>query len=196
MRFVLVGRADRMRGPVEDAICRIYRDRYEALLPSFPDLLIAGIDRTGKIECAAGLRSSEGVLFAEHYLDRPVELLLGVKTGQAVQREGIVEVCHLVAPKPGCSLDFVWRLIEFVDTAGTRWAIFTATRSLRVLLGRAGLKMIELAHAQAGRIPDPADWGSYFKHDPRVMAVSSAMAFSYKPRLRLPSGEPGLSAYA
>ena len=87
-------------------------------------------------------------LFSECYLDLPVERILSCRCGRAVRRNRVVEVCNLAATKPGQSLPFVRRVIEFVEMADAEWAIFTATRALRTLLQRGGINMIELARAE------------------------------------------------
>jgi hypothetical protein len=133
---------------------------------------VADLSVTGRVECAAGIRFARQMLFAEHYLERPVETALRREAGEAIERERIVEVCHLVAPRAGSALSFVRRLIDFVCAADADWAIFTATRPLRRLLARNRIAMIELACAERCRVPAAGDWGSYFDHDPRVMAVS------------------------
>jgi hypothetical protein len=172
MAFAVVSRSSALRGTVEAAIRTRYWNDYRACLRTWPAILVADVSAAGRLECAAGIRFGRQTLFAEHYLDRPVELALRRETGDAVERERIVEVCHLVAPRAGSGLSFVRRLIDFICAADADWAIFTATRPLRRLLARGRIAMIELACAERDRVPDPGDWGSYFEHDPRVMAVS------------------------
>jgi hypothetical protein len=89
----------------------------------------------------------------------------------------------------------VRRVVEFVEMADAEWAIFTATRALRALLQRGGLNMIELARAEPSRVKNPNDWGNYYKHDPRVMAVSDGMAFAHT-RLSFASPQRGIIANA
>jgi Thermostable hemolysin len=172
MAFAVVSRSSELRGAVEAAIRTRYRRDYQAVLRTWPATLVADIGATGRVECAAGVRFGPQMLFAEHYLDHPIDLALRRETGEAVERERIVEVCHLVAPRAGCALSFVRRLIDFICAADADWAIFTATRPLRRLLARSRMDMVELARAERGRVSEPGDWGSYFDHDPRVMAVS------------------------
>jgi hypothetical protein len=172
MAFAVVSRTSELRGAVEAAIRARYWTDYSALLHAWPATLVAQLGPAGRVECAAGIRFARQILFAEHYLDGPVERALRHRTGNAVERERIVEVCHLVAPQAGSALSFVRRLIDFICAADADWAIFTATRPLRRLLARNHVAMVELACADRGRVPDPGDWGSYFDHDPRVMAVS------------------------
>ena len=55
--------------------------------------------------------------------------------------------------------------------------------------------MIELARAERSRVKNPNDWGNYYKHDPRVMAVSDRMAFAHT-RLRSAFAQRGFIANA
>ena len=48
------------------------------------------------------------------------------------------------------------------------WGLFTATAEIRRLIRRARITPVMLAQADAGQVPDPGKWGSYYEHDPRV----------------------------
>jgi hypothetical protein len=195
MAFMVVTRSAEMRPAVEDEIRRIYWDRYAARLSSFPSALLAEVSPSGVIECAAGIRFGFQGLFSECYLDRPVEHALSQRFGRAVDRDCVVEVCNLVATKSGRTLPFIRRLIEFVAMADAEWAIFTATGTLRKLLQRSGLNMSELTRAERSRVNNPDDWGSYYEHDPRVVAVGHDMTFAHK-RPGFASDPLGLAANA
>jgi Thermostable hemolysin len=192
--FVVVPRSDRLRPAVEDAIQRLYWKRYDALLCSFAQIIVAELSTTGTVECAAGIRFGDEAFLSECYLDLPVEQVLQAHIGRAVRRDQIVEICHLAGAGSNRSLPFVRDLIEFLRAMDTGWAIFTATKPLRNLLQRNQLAMIELGCAERSRVPHPASWGHYFEHDPRVMAISRA-AFAPK-RFHMPPTAPQLSADA
>jgi hypothetical protein len=194
MSFVVVPRASILREGVERAIRRRYWADHAAYLRSFPDVLVAEVNSSGIVDCAAGLRFGPRMLFSEHYLDLPIELALRREVGHRVDRARVVEVCHLVAARAGRALPFVARLNELVRAAEAEWAIFTATRALRRLLRRSGVGMIELGRAESERVPNPDDWGSYFERDPRVMAVNR-LAVAGPPPLR-PAAAAGACAHA
>jgi hypothetical protein len=124
-----------------------------------------------------------------------MERLLQDQLGRTVHRDKIVEVSHLAAPCSGRSLPFVQNLIELLRTRDAEWAIFTATKPLRNLLRRNRLAMIELGCAERSRVPNPESWGHYFKHDPRIMAVSHRTALEPK-RFYYPPASPQLPADA
>ncbi len=192
--FVVVPRSDRLRPAMEDAIRRLYWKRYNALLCSFAQIIVAELSPTGTIECAAGIRFGDEAFLSECYLDLPVEQVLQGHVGRTARRHQIVEICHLAGAGSNCSRPFVRELIEFLRAIDTEWAIFTATKPLRNLLQRNRLAMIELGCAERGRVPHPESWGHYFKYDPRIMAVSRA-AFAPK-RLHTPPLATQLSADA
>ena len=169
--FVVVPRFDRLRSVVELEIQRLYRRRYGALLESFAPMMVAELTQTGTVECVAGLRFGLEPLFLECYLDRPIEQVLEHHLYSEVERSRIVEVCHLAGAGSGRSLTFVRKLIAMLEATQVEWAIFTATRPLRHLLRRSGLFLVELGVATIHRVPRPETWGSYFEHDPRIMAV-------------------------
>jgi hypothetical protein len=193
--FVVVPRSDRLRSVVEDAIQKLYWNRYEALLSSFAQTIVAELSQSGSVECAAGIRFGSEAFLSECYLDLPMERLLQDQLGRTVHRDKIVEISHLAAPCSGRSLPFVQNLIELLRTRDAEWAIFTATKPLRNLLRRNRLAMIELGCAERSRVPNPESWGHYFKHVPRIMAVSHRTAFEPK-RFYYPPASPQLPADA
>lgn len=176
--FVAIPRHDRLRDLVEAAIQRLYGDRYGVCLSSFAPTLLAEIDESGHVTCAAGIRFGGEKFFFEHYLDRPIEKVLQAHVGAHIERETIVEVCHLAGNGASGSLPFVAKLIQFLRTFDTEWAVFTATKPLRGLLQRNRLAMIELGTAHRSRVPNPENWGRYFDYDPRIMAVDDRAAFT------------------
>ncbi len=195
MAFTVVMRSDDLRTAVEDGIRELFWDRYAARLSSFPDTLVTELEPSGDVACAAGIHFGSQEFFSECYLDLPVERILSCRFGRVVRRNRVVEVCNLAATRPRQSIPFVRRVVEFAEMANTEWAIFTATRALRTLLQRGGIDMIELARAERSRVKNPNDWGNYYDHDPRVMAVSHGMTFANM-RLSHASGQLGLIANA
>jgi hypothetical protein len=180
MAFCVVAQSDSMRSSVENLIRSLYWGRYGASLSSLPATLVAACGPSGEVECAAGIRFGYEGLFSECYLDWPVDQALSRRFGRSVDRNRVIEVCSLAARSSRSSRPFVRSLIEFAVMADAEWAIFTATRSLRALLQRSGLNMIEIAKAQRSQVKNPDDWGSYYEHDPRVMAVSHVMASGHR----------------
>jgi hypothetical protein len=178
--FVVVPRSDRLRSVVEFEIQRLYLRRYGAVLDSFAPTLVAELSQRGDVECVAGIRFGHEPLFLECYLDRPIEQVLEDRLCSEAERSRIVEVCHLAGAGPGTSLTFVRKLIALLQGIEAEWAIFTATKPLRHLLRRSGLSLVELGVATIDRVPRPQTWGTYFEHDPRIMAVGAQTASGLK----------------
>jgi Thermostable hemolysin len=170
--FVVVPRAGGLRSAVEETIQDLYWKRYGATLPGFAETIVAEIEDHGAVTCAAGLRFGDEKFLSECYLDQPIENVLRDRTAVPVHRGGLAEVCHLASVGPNRSLPFVRSVIELLAENQIDWAVFTATGPLRKVLSRSGINMFELGHAARGRLAHPSSWGSYFEHDPRVMAVS------------------------
>jgi hypothetical protein len=145
--FRVVALRDQCRAQVERLIRTIYWERFTAQPGLLPQTLVADVCGAGTVECAAGIRYSNHGFFSEWYLNQPVEVALRFRTGRIADRTRVIEVCNLVARRPGSSLPFVRSIIEFAEAADVDWAIFTATNPLRALLARSGLKMVELVRA-------------------------------------------------
>lgn len=174
--FSVVSPSHHLRARVEHEIRTTYWEQFQARLARLPSTLIASVSASGIVECAAGVRFSgcefpDRDFFSECYLDLPVEIALQYRFGRSVQRRRVIEVCNLAGRKPGRSQWFIASFIEFANSAEFDWVIFTATKSLRALLERGGVRMTQLARAERFRVSNPSDWGSYYEHDPRVMAV-------------------------
>lgn len=183
MGFSLVTRSHAMRVLIEHRIREIYRAHYGAAVRSFPDVLLAMTDGAGRPVCAAGIRLGEQPLFLECYLDARAELILGSRIGRAVDRDEIVEICHLAAMQPGGVNLLLSRVIALARLFDVKWAVFTATAPLRTLLQRSGLWLVDLGPAPRARVPHPDDWGSYYEHDPRVTAACGETSLGNAPLL-------------
>jgi hypothetical protein len=179
-KFSVVAPSDDLRARVEHEIRTTYWERFQARLALLPSTLIASVSASGIVECAAGIRFAEQEFFSECYLDLPVEIALQYRFGRAVRRHRVLEVCNLAGRKPGRSGSFIANFIKFAESAEFDWVIFTATKSLRALLERSGVRMTQLARAERFRVPNPSDWGSYYDHDPRVMAVHRDASQGYR----------------
>ncbi len=160
------------RPALERFIAERFRDAYGARVSHFCAHLLGWRDAAGAWQAAAGYTpAATGALFLEHYLDRPVEALLSDAFGKRVARERIVEVGNLVSAARGFGRSFVPALGRHLLALDYRWVVFTATREVRGLLQHLSFDARTLAPAAPGRLPDyGAAWGSYYEHDPSVMA--------------------------
>jgi hypothetical protein len=167
---------DALRAPAEDLIRKTYSAQYNASVSSLPEHIIAGVDQTGEVICAAGLRFSSGGFFSERYVGEPIERVLSRMAGWPVPRERVFEVSTLVSARPSASALFIRRIVAFGETSGFAWSFFTLTGRLRKLVARMGLPLVTLAAADPARIPNAAEWGSYYAFDPVVCAVANSAA--------------------
>lgn len=174
MSLILADRDHPDRPRLEQAVRAMFLAEYAAHVPVFPDHLVATLDPAGQPQAVTGLRFAEDGLFSDAYLDGPVEGVLGRALGRPVARRQIVEFSSLAAPKPGAALPLVGAAIRLCLAEGRAYGLFTATTRLRALLRRAGLTAIDLGPARRERVAQPAAWGSYYLHDPRVLVVEAA----------------------
>jgi hypothetical protein len=160
------------RASIEAFIAERFRKVYGAQVSHFCAHLLGLRDAGGVWHAAAGYTpAATGALFLEQYLDRPVEAVLSEKVGEPVPRSRIVEVGNLAAVPPGFARSFVPELGRYLLAHEYRWVVFTATREVRNLLRRLCFEAYALAPASRARLPGGgAAWGSYYVHEPHVMA--------------------------
>ena len=65
-----------------------------------------------------------------------------------------------------------------LEEIGIEWMVFTATRPLLISLQRLGLKHCLLGDADESFLDDSerSNWGSYYEHQPRVVAAPLSSA--------------------
>jgi hypothetical protein len=149
-----------------------FLDKHGARISEFLPELVGLETRTGDLRAVAGYRSAgTGGLFLEQYLSGTVEQGLSAQLGATVDRLAIVEVGNLAGGNCRYARHLVSLLPSFLLDRGYTWVVFTATSVVRDILASVGARLFELAPADASRVTgDPADWGRYYQHDPRVMA--------------------------
>lgn len=125
----------------------------------------------GEYSAAVGLApAGNGNVFAEQYLDAPVEQVISEKLGLQVPRDQIIEIGNLVSTWKGSSLLLFIVIGEVMERLGYHYVMFTGTREVKALLARLRYSPIVLADADPGRLPDGgASWGSYYSNNPQVM---------------------------
>lgn len=164
---VTAGAAQRRRA--EDFIRSVYADHYGAGVAGWAPTLVT-LSTDGALAAAAGYRDARTPLYLENYLDRPVHELIAARAGQPVAREDIVEVGHFASRQPGEGRRLLLLLARHLADEGYRWVVSTATRELRELLMHVGLRPLALAPADPARVPSAGTWGTYYDHEPVVVA--------------------------
>ena len=126
-----------------------------------------------------GLRGGDGQWCAAlGYLDRPVEQVVAAALAEPVARDSFAEVGNLAA-----SADGLGRLLIALSTVhlfeqGVQHVVFTATRALSNAFTRLGVPLADIGAADPACVPGgEAQWGDYYRHDPRILAgrVASGM---------------------
>jgi hypothetical protein len=160
------------RAAFEHFIAARFGRAYGARVTHFLPHLLGVRDGLARWQAAAGYAAA-GVqaLFLEQYLDGPIELTLAATLGRPVARAGIVEVGNLAAISAGMARALIPLLARHLHRLGYRWVAFTATRALRNTFHHLGLRPLRLTRADPARLPDGgASWGTYYDHEPVVMA--------------------------
>jgi len=167
-RLAVYRRNDPGRARIEAFIRTVYADRYGARVAGFAPVLVAG-EVDGSVVAAAGYRVAGEPLFLERYLDAPIDALLA--TGSPIARTGIVEVGHLASVRPGEGRRLIMALAGHLHGLRTEWVVSTVTKELRQMFVRIGLGALAIAPARGACLgAEAAAWGSYYDHEPIVMA--------------------------
>ena len=142
-----------------------------------PSLLLL-TESGGRIDAVLGTRSAEhDSLFLERYLERPIQEAIAAKTGARVRRSQIVEIGNFAAANSRVAGTFMSFLPSYFLERGLSWIAFTATDSIRRILATLDARCTDLGAAEGGQVANSPDhWGSYYSHDPRVMAGYLPMA--------------------
>ncbi len=162
------------RAAVEAFISRHFAKSFGSRVEAFMPRLFSLSDAQGKIYGAFGLRSGNGKLFLEQYLDTPIERIIAGQVGEQVERRAIVEVGHFSGSFPGAVRVMISLLTECLYREGFEWVVFTGTTTMRNAFLRMGLTLIDIQAATIDRLPaeERAAWGSYYDYAPRVLAGS------------------------
>jgi hypothetical protein len=160
------------RRAAEELIEQRYARCHDARIAAHYPSLFAVHSRSGLTLAAAGVRTAaNGPLFLEAYLPEPVEVLVSRHFGSTIGRREIVEIGSLASRSRTASIRLFGSLAEQLQNDGYSHAVATATSGLRELLTALGFETIDLAHADATRLPDGGrSWGRYYGTEPRVMA--------------------------
>ena len=186
----VLGRDDARRAALERFIAQAYARCYGARVTHYADHLV-GLERSGQgwIGAVGYTMAEAGPLFIEHYLDRPVEDEIAMRTGTAVCREQIAEAGNLAAPRSGASRRVIVYMTRRLHDLGRTWVVFTGTRSLLNSFQRLGIETAVLARAEPSRIPDAgATWGSYYATGPQVVAANIPAGFAHLRRAAAQGG--------
>ncbi|MEN9864412.1 MAG: hypothetical protein RL748_2 [Pseudomonadota bacterium] len=159
-----------------DLVKEKFKKTFEAEVMPNPDYFVtcmipspAGDGIMQVASCASLSYASDHKMFAEQYLDEPIEDIIGDREGRLVQRDEILEIGSIVSLIPKTGLALVKAFPMVVLCLGKRYVLSTATKQLQAVFGMAGLKFEILTIADPNRLEtDPAKWGSYYEHTPET----------------------------
>jgi len=175
------------RDEVEALARDVYAREYGAKIAAFADTLIALPAPDCGYLAVAGVRIG-GDFFSEIYLDRPIEVVLSDHWYPPAARSEIAEVTTLAANRPCASHALFAAITGYLRDQGVRFAFFTVTERLHMMLKRVGVPAQHLASANIDRVNNPQDWGMYYATNPRVVAIHDA--FVTLPVSTIDHGEP------
>lgn len=183
--FDFVSAGECRRVVVERYVADCFARTYGARITTFMPLLLA-MQCGSELNGVAGVRPARSeVLFLERYLDQPIEELLAEKTAQAVSRTKVFELGNLASTRPGTCFMLYIVLANTMYRMGYDYAVFTATRQVARVVDKLNFCTFALGHADPARLGNAAaDWGSYYRSSPQVMAVdlrSSIQIFAGMP---------------
>jgi hypothetical protein len=164
---------DAARPRLEACVAQAYARAYGARIHHFHDLLLAHVDADGQVLGAIGATAADtGRLFLESYLPSPIEQLLAAHVECVPEREQFAEVGNLAASRAGSARALMVHLAFYLLDRGRSWAVLTGTQRVRQMLARLGASLHDLGPALACDVNDgPSQWGTYYEHAPRVVAV-------------------------
>lgn len=180
------------REALEAFIAATFLKNYGARLDHFSDTLVGVRDPDGAWTAALGYSiGSPTPFFVEHYLDEPIELEIGRRLGQQVDRRQVVEVGNLAAIHSGAARALIVGTTTLLERMGLQFVTFTATTSLLNSFGRLRLRPQELTRADPARLPDGGrNWGSYYDTQPHVMFGDIHYGYSELARLAARTHHP------
>jgi hypothetical protein len=157
---------------VETFIAGEYAKHFGAELRDFMPTLISMHGPDGGLTAAVGYRpAASGPLFLETYTRGSVEDIILRETGYVVPRDEIVEVGSLACRGGGAATDIVKALVPALIADGFSWVVFTGADTIRNVFRRLHLKPVALCIANKALLGERRhEWGTYYDHNPIVMA--------------------------
>jgi hypothetical protein len=165
-------RTSSRRASLEEFVRREFLAHFDARVRHFMPELLALRDKDGGVRAVVGCRAAAAEpLFLETYTREPIEMALAARNGFFVPRERIVEIGSLACRSAGGAIAIVRALVPHLLGAGFTWVVFTGADTVMNVFRHLGLKPRALCPADPLLLGDARhEWGSYYAHDPYVMA--------------------------
>ena len=167
------------REEIERFIDKQFFKSYGAQHSEYMPWLIS-MTQQGILSACAGIAFAEDKcpLFLERYLPASIETLMSECCGRQITRNQIAEVGNLAGSSfcgehIGSSRLLYIVLASVLQELGIQWMVFTGTGPLLNSLQRLGLEYSVLGHADDSSLDETERklWGSYYQHQPRVVAA-------------------------
>lgn len=167
----IVGPMHPLWSKVTNHVSQRYQDAFFANLKQFMPAYLTLIEGN-EIISVCGFRIAQNEpLFLEQYLEDDAHKLISNVFDCDVKRANLVEFGHLASFAKGMSSLHFYLIAQRLVSLGFEWCIFTATDPLHAMMTRLGLEAHIIAPADQNKVPDAkATWGSYYEHQPRVLA--------------------------
>ncbi|HJR71736.1 MAG TPA: thermostable hemolysin [Gammaproteobacteria bacterium] len=178
------------RALVEEFVRREFRTHFGARIRHFMPELLGLHAKGGAIRAAVGCRAAAAErLFLETYTREPIEIALAKRNGFWVPRERIVEIGSLACRSASAAIAIIRALVPHLLGAGYSWVVFTGADTVMNVFHHLGLTPRELCPADPLLLGAARhDWGTYYDHDPHVMAgrIEAGASALYPLRARRP----------
>jgi len=170
--LVRFSETDAGRCKVEDFIAAEFRKHFDASVTEFMPTLAALYGESGEMKAAVGYRSAAACdLFLEIYTGNPIEEVLHRQAGIRVPRREIVEVGGLACRGGRAAMEMIKALAPVLIESGFSWVVFTGADTVRNVFQRLDLRTVALCIANKSLLGERwQEWGSYYDHNPVVMA--------------------------
>lgn len=171
LKFRDFAREDKGRLSVEQYILAAYQNQFGASLAHFMPTLVSATLPGQPSHLSFGLSGADQHrLFLENYLSEPVEQALSRVVDTPVERHAIVEVGNLAFASTTTIHDDLIAIAHYCYGLGYQYVVCTATRMLRLVFLKAGIKPIYLSDARPDDAPrDGTHWGAYYGAAPQII---------------------------
>jgi hypothetical protein len=178
LAFHLVDQHSPKRSAHEAYIAQRFSQQYGATVRDFLPYFISLSN--GQDLCASvGLQAAaKRALFLEQYLNMPVQQAISSVFLCPIDRAKIIEIGNLVATRSGSSYFLFAAMTQVLHEAGFQWLIFTATHQVKKIINKMGFNPIELCEADANKLSNKSNWGSYYENNPSVLAGNLNSAYT------------------
>jgi hypothetical protein len=167
---IVAADSDDLRARCVELIREQFRSHFAAEVEDDCGRVLAFLDTKGRLVGACGVNDVPARFFSRHYVG-DVAAAVEIAFGDAGPSR-ITELAHFCVTHPRIVCQAVPVLANLLHRGGSRYLVCTVTATLRRLFAGKHLTGKVLAPATADRLPfDLRDnWGTYYDHDPLVMA--------------------------